>query len=63
MQNSILGSAELTSLVTAIALILSYKLTPDESALLGNVFAQLGDTLATIAARESLSCAVKKADP
>ena len=49
-----MNSLELTSAVTALANALACKLTVDEMALLSSIFVQLGDTLATIAARESL---------
>ena len=52
-------SFELTGAVTALANALSCKLTSDEMALLASVLVQLGDTLATIAARDSL-CAGKE---
>ena len=48
------SSLELTSAVTALANAMACKLTIDEMALLAGVFVQLGDTLATIAARENL---------
>ena len=47
-------SLELTSAVTALANAIACKLSVDEIALLASIFVQLGDTLATIAARESL---------
>ena len=47
-------SLELTSAVTALANAIACKLSVDEIALLSSIFVQLGDTLATIAARESL---------
>ena len=47
-------SLELTSAVTALANAIACKLSIDEIALLASIFVQLGDTLATIAARESL---------
>ena len=49
-----MNSLELTSAVTALANAIACKLTADEMALLSSVFVQLGDTLATIATRESL---------
>ena len=49
-----MSSLELTSAVTAIANLISCKLTADEMALAASILVQLGDTLATIAARESL---------
>ena len=45
---------ELTGAVTALANAVACQLTADELALLSSVFVQLGDTLATIVARESL---------
>ena len=47
-------SPELTSVVTALANAIACNLKPDEIALIASVFVQLGDTLATIAARENL---------
>lgn len=47
-------SLELTSAVTALANVIVCKLTVGEMALLASVLVQIGDTLATIAARESL---------
>ena len=47
-------SLELTSAVTALANAIACKLSVDEIALWASIFVQLGDTLATIAARESL---------
>ena len=49
-----LNSLELTGAVTALANALAYQLNVDEMALLASIFAQLGDTLATIAARENI---------
>ena len=49
-----MNSLELTSAVTALAHVIACRLTADEMALLSSVLVQLGDTLATIAARESL---------
>jgi len=49
-----MNSLELTSLVTALANALACKLTIDEITLLASILVQLGDTLATIAARETL---------
>ena len=49
-----MNSLELTSAVTALANAIACKLTVDEMALVAGVFVQLGDTLATIAAREAL---------
>ena len=47
-------SLELTSAVTALANAIACNLTVDEIALIASIFVQLGDTLATIAARENL---------
>lgn len=47
-------SLEVTSAVTALANAIACSLTVDEIALIASIFVQLGDTLATIAARESL---------
>ena len=49
-----MNSLELTSAVTALANAIACKLTADEMVLVAGVFVQLGDTLATIAARETL---------
>ena len=49
-----MNSLELTSAITALANAIACKLTAEETALLSSIFVQLGDTLATIAARESL---------
>lgn len=45
---------ELTSAITALANAIACSLTIDEIALAAGVLVQLGDTLATIAARENL---------
>ena len=47
-------SLELTSAVTALANAIACRLTVDEMALVAGIFVQLGDTIATIAVRESL---------
>ena len=47
-----MNSLELTSAITALANAIACKLTSEETALLSSIFVQLGDTLATIAARE-----------
>ena len=49
-----MNSLELTSAITALANAIACKLTAEETSLLSRIFVQLGDTLATIAARESL---------
>ena len=45
-----MNSAEITSAMTALANLISCKLTPSEIAVLASLFVQLGDTMATIAA-------------
>ena len=52
-------SLELTSAITVLANAIACNLTLDEIALLSGILVQLGDTLATIAARENL-CADKE---
>ena len=47
-------SLELTSAVTALANAIACNLTVDEIALIASIFVQIGDTLATIAARETV---------
>ena len=47
-------SLELTSALTALSNAIACKLTAEEIALLSTILVQLGDTLATIAATESL---------
>lgn len=54
-------SLELTVALSTLANALACNLTANEIALLASIFVQLGDTLATIAARESL-CADKNKD-
>ena len=49
-----MNSLELTSAITALANAIACRLTVEETALVASIFVQLGDTLATIAARESL---------
>ena len=49
-----MNSLELTATVTALANALACKLTPSEISLLAGIFVQLGDTLATIAAKQTL---------
>ena len=49
-----MGSLELTSAVTALANAIACKLTVEETAFVASILVQLGDTLATIAAHESL---------
>ena len=47
-------SLELTGAISALASAIACNLNADEIALLASVFVQLGDTLATIAARNAL---------
>ena len=47
-------SLELTGAITVLANALACNLSLDKIALLASIFVQIGDTLATIAARESL---------
>ena len=54
-------SLQLTAVVTAIANAIACKLTIEEIALVAGILVQLGDTLSTIAAQESL-CAEKGGD-
>ena len=49
-----MNSLELTSAITALANAVACKLTVDEVTLLASIFVQLGDTLATIAARQDV---------
>lgn len=49
-----MNSCELTASITAIANALACKLSVDEISLLGATFAQLGDTLTTIALQRTL---------
>ena len=49
-----MNSLELTSMVTALANAIACRLTVEEMALVASILVQLGDTLATIAARDSL---------
>ena len=55
-----MNSLELTSAITALANAIACKLSVEEIALLSSIFVQLGDTLATIAARENLCGEQKK---
>ena len=57
-----MNSIELTSAVTALANAISLKLSTSEIAVVASVFVQLGDTLATIAARENLCANMNKPD-
>ena len=49
-----MNSFELTGAINALANALACKLTPTEAAVVASLFVQLGDTLATIAARNAL---------
>ena len=49
-----MNPCELTASITAIANTLACNLTQDELTLLGTVLTQLGDTLSTIAAHNSI---------
>ena len=49
-----MNSCELTASITALANALACKLSIDEVSLLGAAFAQLGDTLTTIALQRTL---------
>lgn len=49
-----MSPCELTASITAIANTLACKLSSEEIALLGAIFVQLGDTLATIATQSAL---------
>lgn len=50
-----MNTLELTLAITATANALAEGLSPVEMALLAGIFVQLGDTLATIAAKEALT--------
>ena len=41
-------SKEIAAAITALAAIITEKLSPEQSALLAAIFVQLGDTIATI---------------
>ena len=49
-----MNSLELTTAVTALANAIACHMTQSEIALLAGIFVQLGDTMATIAARQAL---------
>ncbi len=49
-----MNACELTAAITAAANLLANELTDDELAVTAAIFAQLGDTLATIATQRSL---------
>ena len=50
-----MNSLELTATITAAANMMANGLSPTELALLAGIFVQLGDTLATIAAKKALT--------
>ena len=54
-------SLELTSTITALANVIACDRSIDEIALIASIFVQLGDILATVAARENL-CRNKNED-
>ena len=56
-----MNSLELTSTVTALANAIACRFSPEETALLASILVQLGDTLATIVARDAL-CAMQGAN-
>ena len=49
-----MNALELTAAVTALANAIAQGLSDNELALLASLFVQLGDTLATVAARRAL---------
>lgn len=51
-----INPCELTTLVTALANVLSQKLTDDELEIFAAMTVQLGDTLETISAQRSICC-------
>ncbi|MCL2108203.1 MAG: hypothetical protein FWH20_02515 [Oscillospiraceae bacterium] len=55
MNNKCLNAGEITASVTALANVMSKKLTVDELNLLSSVFLMLGDNLAAIAAVRTLN--------
>ena len=57
-----MNSLELTSAITALANALATRLTPNGLVLAASIFVQLGDTLATIATRKSLSSDIKESE-
>lgn len=50
-----LGPGELAASITAAAIAISHSIPDEKITLLGAVFTQLGDTLATIAATRDIS--------
>ena len=57
-----MNALELTGAITVIANTLACRLTVEETAFWAGILVQLGDTLATIAAQESL-CESKERPP
>ena len=51
---NIMDNCQLTLTITALANAMATGLSPEEAALLGSLLTQLGDTILTIAARQSL---------
>jgi len=51
-----MNPCELTTLVTALANVLSQKLTDEELEIFSAMTVQLGDTLETISAQRSICC-------
>ena len=49
-----MDTCSLTVAITALANAMAKDLSPEEAAVLGSLFTQLGDTLLTISAREAL---------
>lgn len=49
-----MSSCEFTMTISALACCIAQDKTPEELALISSIFMQLGDTLATIAARDAL---------
>ena len=45
---------ETAAAITAVAALITEKLSPEQSALLAAIFVQLGDTIATIIAAEEI---------
>ena len=49
-----MNNCQLTLAITALANAMTKNLSPEEAALLGSLLTQLGDTILTIAAQQSL---------
>ena len=49
-----MNNFEMTSFISVTASLIAARLTPGEIGLLAGILVQLGDTLATIAAKEAL---------